>query len=105
MSVSAGRRSSTPYSDPRDGEIGTVYQACNWIYLGEGVGRCKGRAGCGSSIGAKADGAQSAFCASEGSRPPSCGRIPTGFPTLRPTRDATCGSQGRGARSAIFSRR
>jgi hypothetical protein len=31
------------YSDPRAGEIGTVYQACNWIYLGEGVGRCKSR--------------------------------------------------------------
>jgi hypothetical protein len=31
------------YSDPRAGEIGTVYQACNWIYLDEGVGRSKGR--------------------------------------------------------------
>jgi hypothetical protein len=31
------------YSDPRAGEIGAVYQACNWIYLDEGVGRCKGR--------------------------------------------------------------
>ena len=25
------------------GEIGTVYQAANWIYLGEGAGRSKGR--------------------------------------------------------------
>ena len=31
------------YSDPTAGEIGTVYQACNWLYLGEGVGRSKGR--------------------------------------------------------------
>ena len=27
------------YSDPAAGEIGTVYQACNWLYLGQGVGR------------------------------------------------------------------
>ena len=26
------------YSDPEAGEIGTVYQACNWIYLGIGPG-------------------------------------------------------------------
>ena len=25
------------------GEIGTVYQAANWLYLGVGVGRSKGR--------------------------------------------------------------
>ena len=31
------------YSDPTAGEIGTIYQACNWLYLGEGVGRSKGR--------------------------------------------------------------
>ena len=31
------------YADPSAGEIGTVYQACNWLYLGEGVGRSKGR--------------------------------------------------------------
>jgi hypothetical protein len=31
------------YSDPTAGEIGTVYRAANWIYLGEGVGRSKGR--------------------------------------------------------------
>jgi hypothetical protein len=26
------------YSDPAAGEIGTIYQACNWIYLGVGPG-------------------------------------------------------------------
>lgn len=31
------------YSDPAAGEIGTVYQACNWLYLGQGIGRAKGR--------------------------------------------------------------
>ena len=31
------------YADPSAGDIGTVYQACNWIFLGEGVGRSKGR--------------------------------------------------------------
>jgi hypothetical protein len=31
------------YADPTAGEIGTVYQACNWLYLGVGVGRSKGR--------------------------------------------------------------
>jgi hypothetical protein len=31
------------YSDPTAGEIGTVYQSANWLYLGEGVGRSKGR--------------------------------------------------------------
>ena len=32
------------YSDPMAGEIGTVYQATNWLYLGVGVGRSdKGR--------------------------------------------------------------
>jgi hypothetical protein len=31
------------YADPMAGEIGTVYQACNWLYLGRGVGRSKGR--------------------------------------------------------------
>jgi hypothetical protein len=31
------------YADPTAGEVGVVYQACNWIYLGEGVGRSKGR--------------------------------------------------------------
>ena len=33
------------YADPRAGEIGAVYQACNWLYLGVGVGRrpCAGR--------------------------------------------------------------
>jgi hypothetical protein len=27
------------YADPEAGEIGTVYQAANWLYLGQGVGR------------------------------------------------------------------
>jgi hypothetical protein len=27
------------YADPEAGEIGTVYQACNWLYIGQGVGR------------------------------------------------------------------
>ena len=31
------------YSDPAAGEIGTVYQACNWLYLGQGIGRDRGR--------------------------------------------------------------
>ena len=31
------------YSDPMAGEIGTVYQAANWLYLGEGVGRSDSR--------------------------------------------------------------
>jgi hypothetical protein len=31
------------YSDPTAGEIGTVYQACNWLYLGIGAGRSAGR--------------------------------------------------------------
>jgi hypothetical protein len=31
------------YADPTAGERGVVYQAANWIYLGEGAGRSKGR--------------------------------------------------------------
>ena len=27
------------YSDASAGEIGTIYQACGWMYLGQGVGR------------------------------------------------------------------
>jgi hypothetical protein len=27
------------YSDPEAGEIGTIYQACNWLYIGAGAGR------------------------------------------------------------------
>lgn len=27
------------YSDQEAGEIGTIYQACNWLYLGQGAGR------------------------------------------------------------------
>lgn len=30
------------YSDEHAGEIGTIYQACNWLYLGRGVGRGAG---------------------------------------------------------------
>lgn len=28
----------TAYSDPEAKELGTIYQACNWIYLGQGAG-------------------------------------------------------------------
>ena len=31
------------YSDEDAGEIGTIYQACNWLYLGQGLGRTPGR--------------------------------------------------------------
>ncbi len=31
------------YSDEEAGEIGTIYQACNWKYLGQGIGRRPGR--------------------------------------------------------------
>lgn len=31
------------YADPEAGEIGTVYQASNWLYIGQGVGRTPGR--------------------------------------------------------------
>jgi hypothetical protein len=31
------------YADPEAGEIGTVYQAVNWLYIGQGVGRTPGR--------------------------------------------------------------
>lgn len=31
------------YADPEAGEIGTVYQASNWLYVGQGVGRTPGR--------------------------------------------------------------
>lgn len=31
------------YSDVTAGEIGTIYQACNWHYIGQGVGRTGGR--------------------------------------------------------------
>jgi hypothetical protein len=31
------------YSDEDAGEIGTIYQACNWLYLGQGIGRTPGR--------------------------------------------------------------
>jgi hypothetical protein len=29
------------YSDESAGEIGTIYQACNWLYIGQGSGRKK----------------------------------------------------------------
>jgi hypothetical protein len=31
------------YADPKAGEIGTVYQACNWLCLGVAVGRTGGK--------------------------------------------------------------
>lgn len=31
------------YTDATAGEVGTVYQACNWLYLGTGTGRTEGR--------------------------------------------------------------
>lgn len=31
------------YADEDAGEIGTVYQASNWLYIGQGVGRTEGR--------------------------------------------------------------
>jgi len=31
------------YSDESAGEVGTIYQACNWLYIGQGVGRTPGR--------------------------------------------------------------
>lgn len=34
-----GSRVFLAYSDPAAGEIGTIYQACNWLYLGDGNGR------------------------------------------------------------------
>jgi hypothetical protein len=34
---------STPNCDPLAGEIGAVYQACNWLYLGVAAGRTGGR--------------------------------------------------------------
>lgn len=33
------------YADRMAGEIGTIYQACNWSYLGVGVGRGDGKSG------------------------------------------------------------
>lgn len=30
------------YSDQEAGEVGVVYQACNWLYLGQGLGRGQG---------------------------------------------------------------
>jgi hypothetical protein len=38
-----GYRIFYAYSDEDAGEMGTVYQACNWIYIGRGVGRTPGR--------------------------------------------------------------
>jgi hypothetical protein len=32
------KRCFVAYSDPRAGEIGTIYQACNWDYLGDSFG-------------------------------------------------------------------
>lgn len=38
MSINTTFRLFTAYSDPEAKELGTVYQACNWIYLGKGSG-------------------------------------------------------------------
>jgi hypothetical protein len=38
-SADHGWRIFYAYSDPEAGEIGTVYQATNWLYIGQGVGR------------------------------------------------------------------
>ena len=38
-----GYRIFYAYSDEDAGEIGTIYQACNWTYIGQGVGRTPGR--------------------------------------------------------------
>ena len=72
------------YSDPTAGEIGTVYQACNWLYLGEGVGRSKDRGRCDSSTGGKADGARSARFASDGCRSPTLRSHPNWIPDFTP---------------------
>jgi hypothetical protein len=37
------------YADPAAGEVGTIYQACNWLYLGTGVGRNRRPQGAGGS--------------------------------------------------------
>lgn len=38
MAANTDKRIFTAYSDPHAGEIGTIYQACNFDYLGEGFG-------------------------------------------------------------------
>lgn len=43
VAVRKGFRVVYAYADEDAGEIGTVYQACNWIYIGQGVGRSPGR--------------------------------------------------------------
>lgn len=42
MVQNTGKRLFTCYSDPAAGEIGTIYQACNFMYLGRGFGIKKG---------------------------------------------------------------
>ena len=37
--VDRGFRIFYAYADPEAGRDGTVYQACNWLYIGQGVGR------------------------------------------------------------------
>jgi hypothetical protein len=49
------------YSDPMAGEIGTVYQAANWLHLGVGRGKASSgrwRSHPGSSAAMKAGGAR-----------------------------------------------
>lgn len=42
MVQNTNKRLFTCYSDPAAGEIGTIYQACNFMYLGRGWGTKKG---------------------------------------------------------------
>lgn len=42
MVANTSRRLFTCYSDPSAGEIGTIYQACNFLYLGTGWGTKQG---------------------------------------------------------------
>jgi len=39
VALDLGKRIVVAYSDAEAGEIGTVYQACNWLYLGPSNGR------------------------------------------------------------------
>ena len=42
-SLQFGRKIFYAYADEDAGEIGVIYQACNWFYLGQGIGRDPGR--------------------------------------------------------------
>lgn len=43
MVKNTNKRLFTCYSDPTAGEVGTIYQACGFMYLGQGWGVTKGR--------------------------------------------------------------